>query len=352
MPERAGGAGGEEGAPPEALVLTGPTATGKTALALELAGRLDAEVVSMDSRQVYRGMDIGTAKATAAERARAPHHGLDVVEPGERYSAGRFARDARRWMSEIRARGRLPLLAGGTGFFLKALTHPLFEEPELPREPRRRLDRYLGGLPEEELLRWLDTLDPGAAARLRGGGGRQRMQRTLEVALLSGRPLSWWHEAAPPQPEPLRALILVLEVPPEELDRRIAARVDAMAAAGLLEEVRGLTEAGHDEDAAGMTGTGYRELLPVLRGERPLDEALAEVKRNTRRYARRQRTWLRHQLPRVGVVRLDGTQPLAELAARAEALWRAAADTGRLPGEAGDMDEGGEPGGGEWDRRR
>ena len=333
-------------------MVTGATATGKTALALELARRLDGEVVSMDSRQVYRGMDIGTAKATPAERARAPHHGIDVVEPGERYSAGRFARDARRWMTEIRARGRLPLLVGGTGFFLRALTHPLFEEPELPREPRRRLDRYLGGLPEGELLRWLAALDPGAAARLSGGGGRQRMQRTLEVALLSGRPLSWWHEAAPPLPEPLRALIVVLEVPTEELDRRIHARVDAMVAWGLLDEVRGLTQAGHGEDAAGMTGTGYRELLPVLRGERPLDEALAEVKRNTRRYARRQRTWLRHQLPHTGVVRLDATRPLPELAARAEALWREAVETGRLPGEREDMVEGGEPGGGEWGRRR
>src|SRR5690606_20214232 len=144
----------------EALVITGPTATGKTALSIEVAAALDGEIISMDSRQVYRGMDIGTAKPTPSQRARVPHHGLDIVDPDQRYSAGRFAADARRWIAEIRARGRVPLLVGGTGFFLRALTHPLFTEPEMPEPVRGRLHRYLRALPEGELRRWLARLDP------------------------------------------------------------------------------------------------------------------------------------------------------------------------------------------------
>src|SRR5690606_34182714 len=136
---------------------------------------LDAEIVCMDSRQVYRGMDVGTAKATSTQRAAVPHHGLDLVDPDERFSAGRFARYARERMVEIHSRGRLPLLVGGTGFFLRALTHPIFREP--PHDPVRRsqLERYLDRLPREELHRWLRELDPATAERLRDWGGRQRL---------------------------------------------------------------------------------------------------------------------------------------------------------------------------------
>jgi tRNA dimethylallyltransferase len=305
----------------DALALTGATATGKTALSLEVARRLDGEIISLDSRQVYTGMDIGTAKAHAAARAAVPHHGLDLVPPSERYSAGRFARDARRWIREIRARQRVPLLVGGTGFFLRALTHPLFQEPDLPPERRRALARWLAGRPTGELLRWLEALDPERAAALRAGGGRQRVLRALEVALLSGRPLSWWHAASGGEAAPLRPLLFVLVLPREELDRRIDRRVDEMLAAGLVEEVRGLLAEGYDRSSPGMSATGYAELIAYLDGRTTLDEAADRIRLHTRRYARRQATWLRHQLP-PGAVTLDALRPPEELAAQVVRRWK------------------------------
>jgi tRNA dimethylallyltransferase len=304
----------------DALVVTGPTATGKTALALELAVRLAGEIISMDSRQVFRGMDIGTAKATPAQRARVPHHGLDLVDPDERYNAGRFATDARRWIAGIRDRGRVPILAGGTGFFLRALTHPPFAEPALPAARRGALEAHLATLPDHELLRWLEALDPAAAGRLRAAGGRQRRLRALEVPLLTGWPLSWWHAHAPPRERPLDPLVFVLELPGAELARRIDRRVDEMAAAGLVPEVQGLLER-FGAAAPGMSATGYRELVPHLAGEIDLETALDDVRRATRRYARRQRTWFRHQLPATPV-RLDAGLPTDQLADAVVRRWR------------------------------
>lgn len=316
-PEGAGAseAGGDRPAP-AALAITGPTASGKTALSLEVAERLDAEIISMDSRQVYRGLDIGTAKASPEQRRQVRHHGLDLVDPHERYSAGRFGRDARRWIAEIRERGRVPLLVGGTGFFLRSLTHPLFAEPPVPDSARAGLDRYLAGLSAQALARWLDRLDPRSAEALaarRGGAGRQRVQRALEVALLTGRSLSWWHRHSPPDQPPLDLVVLVLHLPRDELYRRIDRRVDAMAEAGLFEEVERLLREGYDAGDPGLSATGYVELIPYFRGERDREEVLDEVRRATRRYARRQLTWFRHQLP-ADAVWLDATRPHRELA--------------------------------------
>lgn len=296
-----------------AAALVGPTASGKTALSLEVARRLPVEIISMDSRQVYRGMDVGTAKATPAERAAVLHHGLDLVDPGERFSAGRFARLARTWIAEIRERGHIPLLVGGTGFFLRALTHPIFREPELDPERRQRLADVLAARETAELHRWLERLDPPTAERLRGGGGRQRLLRALELPLLTGRPLSWWHAHAPPEATPLRPLVFVLDLPREQLDRAVDARVTAMVEAGLLEEVERLLAAGYDERSPGLRAHGYQELLPYFRGEISREEALAAVRRATRAYVRRQLTWFRHQLP-PGAIRLDGRRPRPELA--------------------------------------
>lgn len=308
----------------DALVITGPTATGKTALAIEVAERLHGEIISMDSRQVYRGMDIGTAKATLAQRERIPHHGIDLVDPDERYSAGRFAADARRWIDAVRARGAVPILVGGTGFFLRALTHPLFQEPELPADRRERLRRYLDGQPIDRLLRWVEALDPVIAAAFReraGGVGRQRLERAIEVAWFSGRPLSWWHAHAPPTAQPLDLLIFVLDLPRQELDRKIDARVLDMIEAGLVEEVDRLLQQGYEPSDPGMNATGYIELVPYFRGERTLEEAIREIQRNTRRYARRQLTWFRHQLP-PGATWLDATRPHAALADEIAETWR------------------------------
>ena len=305
------------------LALVGPTASGKTALSLEAAEALGGEIVSMDSRQVYRGMDVGTAKATAAERERVPHHGLDLVDPDERYSAGRFARDARGWIEGIEARGRVPLLVGGTGFFLRALTDPIFREPPLEAGRRRALRRWLERLPRERLEAWVEALDPSRAG-LAAEGGPQRMLRTLEVALLTGRPLSWWHREAPAEAPAVGALTVVLELPRDVLDRRIEARVRGMVEAGLVEEVRGLLERGYGPGAPGMSGVGYREVVRVLQGEWTLEEAVERIQSATRRYARRQLTWFRNQLPTRGVLRLDATGERAELVRMVVEAWRKA----------------------------
>jgi tRNA dimethylallyltransferase len=312
--------GATEERKPVALVITGPTATGKTALSLDVAERLDGEIISMDSRQVYRGMDIGTAKVTPDQRARVPHHGLDLVDPDERYSAGQFARDARRWIEAIRARGHTPILVGGTGFFLRALTHPLFREPEMPERSREALKRWLERQPEEKLRRWLADLDPATAKTLEASGGRQRVARALEVALLTGRPLSWWHRHAPPETPPLPLRIFVLSLPREQLYRRINDRVLEMIEAGWVDEVRTLLERGYDLDDPGMVATGYPELVAYIRGEWSLEEAIEATQRATRRYARRQFTWFRHQLP-PGAIWLDATRPRAELVDTIVDIW-------------------------------
>jgi tRNA dimethylallyltransferase len=300
----------------EAIAITGPTATGKTALAIAVARTVGGEVISVDSRQVYRGMDIGTAKPPPAGRGGVPHHGFDLVDPHERYSAGAFSRDARAWMRAIRQHGRVPVLAGGTGFFLKALTDPMFEEPALDAVRRERLKHRIAGMADEAIVRWAQALEP---ASLRRGGGRQRLARAIEIALLTGRTLEWWHRHAPPVAPPVAMMIFVLELPRRELYRRIDARVGAMQAAGLEAEVRDLVAKGYSARDPGMNATGYIELLPAVAGARSIEDALDDVRRATRRYARRQLTWCRNQLPHAR--RLDATRPIDELAGAVARTW-------------------------------
>lgn len=316
---------------PEFLAIVGCTGAGKTALSLHVARELGAEIVSMDSRQVYRGMDIGTAKATAHERALVPHHGLDIRDPGERYSAGEFGRDARRWIRAIRARGRVPLLVGGTGFFLRVLTDPIFREPPLDGERRAALERVLAALPRGELERWVRVLDPERAAALSGMGGCRRMLRTLIVTLLTGKKLSWWHVRHPTDAKALHGMVCRLRLPPDLLGERIDRRVRRMIEAGLRDEVAGLLAAGHAPDHAGMDGVGYREMAEHLAGRITLDEAARRTRRATRRYAKRQRTWFRHQLG-PDVVEVDGTTPLAAQAEVVAGAWRERCGAGR-PGQ-------------------
>ncbi|HSJ05865.1 MAG TPA: tRNA (adenosine(37)-N6)-dimethylallyltransferase MiaA, partial [Longimicrobiales bacterium] len=234
------------------LAILGATATGKTAVAVDVALRLDGEVISLDSRQVYRGMDIGTAKPTAAEMQGVPHHGFDLVDPNERFSAGRFADLARSLIADIGGRGRVPILAGGTGFYLRALTEPMFEEPAADESRREAWKRYLSGLALPELARWAGRLDPGAAGRLRD---RQRLARAVEVAMLTGRPLSWWRDHAPSRTPPIDPVVTVLDLPRGILVRRIEDRVDAMIRRGLADEVRSLLQRGYGPDDPGLRTT-------------------------------------------------------------------------------------------------
>jgi tRNA dimethylallyltransferase len=309
----------------DALAIVGPTGSGKTALSIEVARRIDGEIISMDSRAVYRGMDIGTAKATEEERGGIPHWGIDIAEPSERFNAARWAAYAREKIAEIRATDRVAMLVGGTGFFLRALTHPIFQEPELDPDRRARLLEWMEGQTDAELHRWLAALDPESADRLRDWGGRQRLMRALEVPLLTGRTLPWWHRHSPAAEAPMSVLPFVLEVPRDRLYLGIDRRVTEMVDAGLLDEVRGLVEK-YGEDAPGLNAHAYIELFPYFRGEGPLDEALDLARANTRAYTRRQLTWFRTKLPE-GAVWLDAMRPRGELADEIVAAWsRAAAD--------------------------
>jgi tRNA dimethylallyltransferase len=307
----------------DALTIVGPTASGKTALSIEVARRLDGEIISMDSRSVFRGMDIGTAKPTPEEQGGIPHWGIDLAEPSERFNAARWADYAREKIADIRGRGRVPMLVGGTGFFLRALTHPIFQEPELDADRRKRLHAWMDRQADEELHRWVAALDPESGEKLRGWGGRQRLMRALEVPLLTGRTLPWWHRNAPPVDPPVPVLPFVLQVPKERLFPAIDRRVTEMVDGGLLDEVRGLV-AQYGESAPGLNAHAYIELFPYFRGERTLDEALDLARQNTRAYTKRQLTWFRTKLPD-GAVWLDATRPRAELAEEIVAAWQAAA---------------------------
>ncbi len=295
-------------------VIVGPTAVGKTAVALALAAHWPVEVVSADSRQVYRRLDIGTAKPTRKERSRVPHHGLDVVEPGTRYSAGRFAHDAASWIEEVRSRARLPLVVGGTGLYVRALAEGLFHEPELDPARRRSLDAFTARLEPLELLRWAGRLDPGFK-----GGGRQRAARAIEVALLTGRPLTHWQEAAR-LGGAIRPWYVVLTTPRQVLHQRIARRAEEMIQRGLIEEVAAVLAEGHLPSAPGLDGIGIREAVEYLHGRRGRESVAEAIAVSTRQYAKRQETWFRHQLAG-DVVTLDATRPPDKLAAEIARLW-------------------------------
>ena len=292
----------------DCLVITGATATGKTDVAIEVARELNGEIISADSRQVYRGMDIGTAKASPEQRALVPHHGVDLLPPTERYNAGRFADDARRWINDIQARGHVPVLVGGTGFFLRALTHPMFAEPDLDPQRKEALKRLLNSRSRAELMDWLKTLDRVSADSLPPEAGRQRIARMIEIVLLTGRPLRWWHQHGPQPEPPVRTMTFVLELPRDDLYARINQRVVEMMNRGLVQEVEGLLVAGVAENSPGMKTVGYAEVLPYLRGEYGMDAAIDAIQRATRAYARRQVTWFRHQLAEP-VLRINAEQP-------------------------------------------
>ncbi|HMN21160.1 MAG TPA: tRNA (adenosine(37)-N6)-dimethylallyltransferase MiaA [Ottowia sp.] len=284
--------------PLRAVCLAGPTASGKSALALALATHVPLEIISVDSAQVYRGLDIGSAKPTAAERAAVPHHLIDVRDPTEPYSAAEFARDARRLVLEIQARGRLPLLVGGTMLYFKALLEGLDELPPADPALRRALEAQARTHGWPALHAELATVDPVTAARL-APADSQRIQRALEVWRLTGRPLSSFHAehgTARTRPSP-GAMPPFFSLEPDDrawLHARIAARFDAMLAAGLLDEVRALRARGDLSPALpALRAVGYRQAWQALDEHWPPGQLRERVIAATRQLAKRQLTWLR-----------------------------------------------------------
>ncbi|MCL5045788.1 MAG: tRNA (adenosine(37)-N6)-dimethylallyltransferase MiaA [Actinobacteria bacterium] len=274
------------------LVVTGPTATGKTAVGIELALRLKGEVISADSMLVYRHMDIGTAKPDLEERRGVPHHLIDIVDPDEEFSVADFQVLAHQKIREVAGRGKLPLLVGGTGLYIRALAEEYqFTEMDPDSEFRRRLAeeaRVKGG---EGLHGRLREVDPDAAARIHPNDSR-RLIRALEVYEKTGRPISssW---GAPARPSPYDLVMVGITADRQDLYRRIELRVDRMIAAGLVEEVRSLLGMGYTRDLKSMQSLGYREIAAYLDGETDLPGAVELIKINTRRFAKRQLTWFR-----------------------------------------------------------
>jgi tRNA dimethylallyltransferase len=277
---------------PDAVCLMGPTCTGKTALALELAQRFPVEIVSVDSALVYRGMDIGTSKPTAAQLAAVPHHLIDICDPADPYSAGRFLRDALACIDAIRGRRRVPLLVGGTMLYYRALTHGLAPLPEADSAVRAALDMVARSTGWPALHAELAARDPVAASRIQPADA-QRIQRALEVLQLTGERMSDLQQQAEPPPVKLARFALV-PVAREVLYQRINARFDDMMAAGLLDEVRALYARGNlDPDLPSLRAVGYRQLWSHLAGQCGLEEAVAAARQATRNLAKRQLTWLR-----------------------------------------------------------
>ncbi len=280
--------------PKRILLLVGPTAVGKTSLALRLAPELNAEIISADSMQVYRGMDIGTSKPTVEERRRVAHHVIDVVDPDESFHAVQFQEAADRAIEDIHARGKTAMIVGGSGLYVKALLHGLFEDPSVDKFNKwdEKLNYYesLG----ENTHKTLESLDPSAAQRIHPND-HVRVRRALEVFLRTGKSITDLQKEHGFQQDRYKALTIGLTMDREGLFERINARVDAMVRAGLLDEVQALMARGHAPDLPSMRSLGYRHMTKVIAGEMEMSEAVRLFKRDTRRYAKRQYTWFNNQ---------------------------------------------------------
>ena len=278
------------------IVIAGPTASGKTAMSLELAKKYKGEIVSADSMQIYRRMDIGTAKATAAERAAAPHHMLDVAEPGEDYSVARYVEEAGRCCDDILARGKLPIVTGGTGLYIDSLLSGRdFAEARQDSAVRERLEREFDALGGEAMLERLRQTDPERAAKL-NLGDRRRIIRALEVFELTGETITEHDERTKRIPPRYDAAFIVMNrADRAELYGRIDRRVDMMIAEGLEQEVRALLASGLSPDCTAMQAIGYKEMAEHVAGRMSLSEAAELIKQQSRRYAKRQLTWFRRR---------------------------------------------------------
>lgn len=293
---------------PVVPVIVGATGVGKTAVAREIGARVRAAVISADSRQIYQGLDVGTAKPDEETRRRLPHYGLDVVAVGDRYSAGRFRRDAEAWLAAIQSAGRRPFIVGGTGFYVRALTEGLFDEPDMERSKVSAVRTWASSTVPATLDAWARRLDPQFA-----GGGTQRAGRAIEVALLTGRPLSWWQRTRP-VPGLITPRFFHLVMDREALYARLLDRARRMITDGLLAETERALTAGARPSSPGLDAIGYREAIDVLEGRLAIDALPQAIADATRRYAKRQETWFRHQLTGGPVVRLEAARPAGEVA--------------------------------------
>lgn len=294
----------------EIRVICGPTAAGKSDVAAWLASREACTIISADSRQVYRGFDIGSAKPTRDDRARIPHRGIDIIDPTERYSAAAWADAADGWIDESRQSHTIPLIVGGTGLYLRALFEGLFDEPALDPARREGIASVIGQLDLPELRRWVTRLDP-ARAHL----GRTQLIRAIEIALLTGRRMSDLHRARARSPRWRPRYLLVDPGPP--LAGRIGARIDHMLDHGWIDEVQHLMET-VPSTAPAWKATGYDAVRRLVAGTLSRAAARDVILIETRQYAKRQRTWFRHQLPVERVTRLDSSAGDWQTAA---ALW-------------------------------
>ncbi|HEY0376740.1 MAG TPA: tRNA (adenosine(37)-N6)-dimethylallyltransferase MiaA [Pyrinomonadaceae bacterium] len=291
--------------------IVGPTASGKSELGIELALRCGGEVINCDSVQVYRQIEIATAKVPIEERRGVPHHLIDFVPPEVNYTAGEWARAAARVIDEIEARGRIPVLVGGTGFYLRALRQPFFPGPKTDESLRRRLTEIRARRGPEHLHKMLTRLDPQSAAKL-APRDWSRVQRALEVRLQTGRNMSEQAtERAEPPPCASRIRVFALNPPRAELYRRINERAEAHFAAGLVEEVRRLLDQGVPTDSNALGAHGYRRVVEYLRGERALASAVEQTKLDVRHYGKRQLTWFRRE-PGVEWVEGFGNDPAVQ----------------------------------------
>jgi tRNA dimethylallyltransferase len=277
---------------PKIVIILGPTAVGKSEVALHLAESVDGEIINADSQQVYRLMDIGTGKPSKADRERVPHHLIDIVAPNEDFNAALFRRLATESIRQIHARGRNVIVCGGTGLYLKALTRGLFEGPGQDPEVRQVLEQEIAANGVASLYQRLERIDPTVVSSIHPND-RQRIVRALEVYRLTGRPLSEWQKEHGFQENPFEIFKIGLLRERAELYNLINLRCGRMIEEGLLEEIQGLVERGFDLDLKPLRSVGYRQMGQVLRGTQSMNGAVEEMKQETRHLAKRQLTWFR-----------------------------------------------------------
>ncbi len=285
------------------LLLVGPTAVGKTDLSIHIAQSLGGEIVSADSRQVYRHMDIGTAKPSSEERAMIPHHFIDTKDPDEIFSAGEYGRDARAVIEKLLQRDAVPIVVGGSGFYIRALVDGLFAPEISDQDVKEKWRRCIVTKGREAVFAELERVDPQTAERLHIND-TQRIVRALEVFELTGKPIAQFQEGQE-EPADFDPVFIGLERDRPELVQRIEQRVDQMMEHGLVQEVQSLLERGYSPDLNALATVGYQEVVDYMRGEHDFDEMVEQIKIHTRQYSKRQMTWFRRDL-RINWINLTG----------------------------------------------